>query len=229
MARVADEPAASISAVLFGALAGSGALPFAREAYEKTIAAGGVGAAPSRRAFDAGFAPGARRGRRSTRPRRAARLDRRRHRPTTPRRRADPVVAALVSRATSTSRPRRSAIVVEGLRRTIDWQDPAYAALYLDRLDRLQAAAPLPTGADRRDRAPPCALDDLRGHVRVAALKTRATRFDRVRGEVRAATSRRSRSTSTCIRACRRSARRCPPASAAGSSARARRAAWSSG
>ena len=40
-----------ISAAMFGALAGSGALPFAREAYEATIRAGGKGVEPSLRAF----------------------------------------------------------------------------------------------------------------------------------------------------------------------------------
>src|SRR6478736_4265910 len=56
MAQVADEAGSVISAALFGALAGSGALPFARPAFEETIARGGVGVAASRRAFDAGFA-----------------------------------------------------------------------------------------------------------------------------------------------------------------------------
>src|SRR6476469_4941540 len=56
MAAIADESGSVISAVLFGALAGSGALPFARPAFEETIARGGVGVAASRRAFDAGFA-----------------------------------------------------------------------------------------------------------------------------------------------------------------------------
>src|SRR6187549_1523944 len=56
MAAIADESGSVISAVLFGALAGSGALPFARPAFEETIARGGVGVTASRRAFDAGFA-----------------------------------------------------------------------------------------------------------------------------------------------------------------------------
>src|SRR6478736_2808831 len=56
MAQIADEAGSVISAALFGALAGSGALPFARPAFEETIARGGVGVAASRRAFDAGFA-----------------------------------------------------------------------------------------------------------------------------------------------------------------------------
>ena len=49
---------------------------------------------------------------------------------------------ALVDARDSTFPAEAQAIVVEGLRRTIDWQDPTYASLYLDRLARVQAAAP---------------------------------------------------------------------------------------
>ena len=45
-----------ISAPLFGALAGSGALPFARGAFEAAIRRGGVGVESSLRAFSAAFA-----------------------------------------------------------------------------------------------------------------------------------------------------------------------------
>ena len=44
-----------ISASMFGALAGSGALPFSREAFEATIRAGGKGIEPSIKAFGAAF------------------------------------------------------------------------------------------------------------------------------------------------------------------------------
>ena len=45
-----------ISATMFGALAGAGALPFPREAFERVIGAGDKGVAPSLKAFAAGFA-----------------------------------------------------------------------------------------------------------------------------------------------------------------------------
>jgi len=93
------------------------------------------------------------------------------------------------SNPTGTSVPADAqAIVVEGVRRTIDWQDVAHARLYLDRLDCVRAAAP---------GAPPRLLAETARHlalwmtyedtIRVAALKTRATRFERVHGEVRVA------------------------------------------
>jgi indolepyruvate ferredoxin oxidoreductase beta subunit len=55
MADLAEGTGSAISAVLFGALAGSGALPFARVAYEATIRAAGIGIELSLRAFAAGF------------------------------------------------------------------------------------------------------------------------------------------------------------------------------
>jgi indolepyruvate ferredoxin oxidoreductase beta subunit len=77
-------------------------------------------------------------------------------------------------------------IAIEGLRRTIDWQDTDHARLYLDRVDRVRAAA---------RGAPPRLIAETARHLalwmtyehtgRVAAHKTRATRFERVHGEVR--------------------------------------------
>src|SRR5260370_5586057 len=52
MAAIAEETESVISAVLFGALAASGALPFPRPAYEATIREAGLGVAASLRAFD---------------------------------------------------------------------------------------------------------------------------------------------------------------------------------
>src|SRR6266481_5475336 len=51
MAAIAEETESVISAALFGALAGSGALPFPREAYEAAIRDAGLGVEASLRAF----------------------------------------------------------------------------------------------------------------------------------------------------------------------------------
>src|SRR5262249_4446332 len=51
MAKIAEQTESVISAALFGALAGSGALPFPREAYETTIREAGLGVEASLRAF----------------------------------------------------------------------------------------------------------------------------------------------------------------------------------
>src|SRR6266566_3196022 len=55
MAALADATGSVLSAVLFGALAGSGALPFPRPAFETAIRRGQVGVNSSLAAFAAGF------------------------------------------------------------------------------------------------------------------------------------------------------------------------------
>ena len=55
MAALADATGSLLSAVLFGALAGSGTLPFARTAFEAAIRRGQVGVNSSLAAFAAGF------------------------------------------------------------------------------------------------------------------------------------------------------------------------------
>jgi indolepyruvate ferredoxin oxidoreductase beta subunit len=51
LGRLAQQAGTAISAVLFGAIAASGALPFARSVYEETIRASGKGVEPSLRGF----------------------------------------------------------------------------------------------------------------------------------------------------------------------------------
>jgi indolepyruvate ferredoxin oxidoreductase beta subunit len=55
MAALAREAGCAISAVLFGCIAGSGLLPFPRDAFEATIRAGGRGVEPSLRGFALAF------------------------------------------------------------------------------------------------------------------------------------------------------------------------------
>ena len=55
MTATAQRAGTVISAVLFGAIAASGVLPFAAEAFRQTIRAGGRGADASLRGFDAAF------------------------------------------------------------------------------------------------------------------------------------------------------------------------------
>ncbi|MHA6893486.1 indolepyruvate oxidoreductase subunit beta family protein [Ralstonia pseudosolanacearum] len=180
MAEAAERAGSVVSAVLFGALSGSGVLPFSREQFEATIERGGVGVKPSLKAFDAGYAkakPGQPDGTAAASqptPADAAPAPR------------DPAVAALLERARRFA-PEVSALAIEGVRRLIDYQDPAYAGLYLDRLDALATA---PGGSQ------PDLLSETARHlalwmsyedtIRVADLKTRGSRFERVRGEVRA-------------------------------------------
>ena len=55
MAAIAEATGSVISAVLFGTLAGAGVLPFPRQAFEGAIKRGGVGIKASLAAFTAGF------------------------------------------------------------------------------------------------------------------------------------------------------------------------------
>ena len=80
-------------------------------------------------------------------------------------------------------------LVLEGVRRTLDYQDDAYAGLYLERIERiarLETRRPASgthdlTQAVARSLALWMTFEDT---IRVADLKTRSGRFARVRAEV---------------------------------------------
>ena len=202
MAEAAKAQGSVISAVLFGALAGTGALPFDRAAFEQTIQRGGIGVAASLRAFDAGFraaqAGVGAAGEAATRgthtgqagdavdaPSQSA------HAAVPLPRSADPTVQALIDRAAREAPAPALPTVLEGLRRLVDYQDVAYAANYLDRLATVQSSVP---PAQRATPEAATLASELARHlalwmayedtVRVAELKTRDTRFARVRQEV---------------------------------------------
>ena len=170
MAAIADRSDSVISAVLFGAVAGASALPFPRAAFEATIAAAGIGVAGSLRAFSAGFDAAAR-----------------------------PVPARPVAGPTKRYAPHEALghriddfpeaardMVATGLRRTVDFQDFAYGAEYLDHVARFAAvddASCALTIEAAKQIALAMAYDDV---IRVADAKTRLGRLGRVRTEVRA-------------------------------------------
>lgn len=176
MAEAVERTGSVISAVLFGALSGEGTLPFERQQFEDTIRRGGVGIESSLRAFAEGFerakAPPAA-SRRADRPEIAA----------APATHANPQVARLLARLRDEFDEPVRAVATEGVRRLLDYQDPPYAASYLDRLARIARhgdAALLEAVA--RHLALWMSYEDT---IRVADLKTRSKRFERVRAEVR--------------------------------------------
>jgi len=184
MAQAAEDAGSVISAVLFGALAGSGVLPFDRAMFEATITRGGVGVKPSLKAFAAAFdrAQRAERGEVDTAsapvsevP--AALAPQPRH----------PAVRALVERVQQQFPATLHPLLLEGLRRLIDYQDPAYAGQYLDRMRSVCAMPGLVDDKLMNETARHLALwMSYEDTARVADLKTRGTRFERVRGEARA-------------------------------------------
>jgi len=179
MAATAEQAGSVISAVLFGALCGTGVLPFSRADFEDTIQRGGVGVKPSLKAFAAGFAQAQVDGNAA-----AAKTPTVVPRPSASATRLPPSIAALldrVARLPAATQP----LATEGVRRLVDYQDPSYAALYLDRLESLATLRPPEDllAETARHLALWMSYEDT---IRVADLKTRNTRFDRVRGEVRA-------------------------------------------
>ena len=170
-----------ISASLFGALAGAGVLPFPRAAFEAAIRAGGKGVEGSLRAFAAAHdvaahpagpvAPVP-----ETKP--VARVQ------------GPPRLLAewerLAARVAALPAP-VAEMALPGLKKVVEFQDLAYGADYLDRLAHVMAQ----DGAVRdwtlsREAAKyianAMAYDDI---IRVADLKTRGRRFDRIRKEMR--------------------------------------------
>ncbi len=175
MHGLAERAGSVISASLFGALAGSGALPFSRAAFEDTIRASGVAVEASLRAFAAGFAVI--------------------ETPVATVEKLTPPPAPIFGRETDRAEINRALERISGfpvatrdmlrigLARVVDYQDVAYGHEYLDRMNLLR---PLPDPAlseAARFVAVALAYDDV---IRVADLKTRSSRFDRVRREVAA-------------------------------------------
>jgi indolepyruvate ferredoxin oxidoreductase beta subunit len=175
MAQLSEATNSVISAVLFGALAGSKALPMQRTAFEAAIHRGGVGVKQSLAAFAAGYAAAES----GPAPAQAPAQD-------APKPSA--ALAPLYAEADSYSEPARATIRA-GIARLADYQDAAYAREYLDRLKPVAEAERKHghgAGALLAETARELALGmSYEDTVRVAELKIRPDRFARVREEVR--------------------------------------------
>ena len=161
-----------ISAVMFGALAGSGTLPLSRADCEAAIRGGAKGAEASLKGFAAGFDSAA------GGPASAGGGKIPGERPRVP----------PAERVRQTFPAETRAILGEGAARCEDFQDRGYATLYLDRLepivnlDRAMDGYKLTVETGRFLALWMC-YEDV---IRVADLKTRRNRFERVREEVQA-------------------------------------------
>jgi indolepyruvate ferredoxin oxidoreductase beta subunit len=177
MAALADATGSVLSAVLFGALAGSGALPFPRPAFEAAIRRGQVGVNSSLAAFAAGFE--AAHGGEAAVPA-AASLE-------AGARDASRAVRDLVDAAARDFSGDARAVVIAAITRLDDYQDTGYARHFLARLARFQdIERQHGDGSGRllaetaRQLALGMAYEDT---IRVADLKIRSSRFARVREE----------------------------------------------
>jgi len=185
MARLTREAGTVVSAVMLGAIAASGLLPFARADYEAVVGQGGHGSASLRGfalAFDAVAAQRAQ-----------ARWVEQVLHDESDAAEAAPSAAATPAALLAGFPTALHDIVALGHARVAEYQNAAYGQRYLERLQRVLAAetAGDPAGAQgfgaTREAARWLALwmafDDI---VRVAELKARASRAARVRREVKA-------------------------------------------
>ena len=206
LGKVAEQAGTVLSSVLLGAVAGSGALPIPRERLRAAVERAGIAVEANLRGFEAGCRLFDETNAESSPSGRAAEPGgavpgtagaAAAHPPRTP--------ADMASGETPTSTPDSLAARVNalpepvrefarlGVERTVDYQDTRYGGLYLDRIERLLAraesaeAVPGDAHGVAREVARQLALwmcfEDI---VRVADLKTRRSRIERVRAEVRA-------------------------------------------
>ena len=182
--KLAEASGSLISPALYGALAASGRLPFSRAQFEATISRGGVGVKASLKAFAAGFDAALQ----ALVPEtvHASPVSVALAMPVPP---VGPKLAAIAARIPHEFPFANRAMLTAGMVRAADYQDVAYAASYLDRLRplaaRLRSDSVLATDL----------MDETARHlalwmtyedtVRVADLKTRRSRFERVGSEVR--------------------------------------------
>lgn len=177
-ARIASEQHSVISSVLFGALAGTGALPFPKEQFQEAIRRGGVGVTASLAAFAVGVE--------------AVGHTETRHSPPAPQianPRSGPKLSKVAMRLASEFPAISHDILRAGITRLADYQDERYASEYLDRLAAIR-------DLDAKFGDGQCSLLRETGRslalwmtyedaVRVADLKTRRARFDRIDHETR--------------------------------------------
>jgi indolepyruvate ferredoxin oxidoreductase beta subunit len=226
MDAMAESHHSVISSVMLGAMGGSGVLPFRKAAFEAAIKKGGIAVSTNLAAFEDAWrraeggggqdglgadGEGADLG-----PPAALSLGGALARETVgsaaeplgavPAQARSPKLQPLLDRVRRLAAPVQK-IVLEGVRRAIDYQDPEYAKLYLDRLEPVAGLDGMPgvRGAGDFGSAAPAAADGtgewslteatarslalwmtFEDTIRVADLKTRSTRFTRVRDEIRA-------------------------------------------
>ena len=185
MVKVADAAGGRISAVILGSIAGAGVLPWALEDYHHAIKESGVGVDASLAAFEAGrlavIAASAKPLTAAAWPDSHGTIDS-----------SDYTLAAvsapLRQRIESRFPPQLRELLGMAAARLADYQDDAYADLYLNRIAnilRLDSDRPDPelSAAAARALGLWMSFEDV---MRVAQIKTRRGRAERIRREVKA-------------------------------------------
>tara|TARA_R110000868_G_scaffold1253_13_gene9793 strand:- start:9011 stop:10558 length:1548 start_codon:yes stop_codon:yes gene_type:complete len=183
IAALAEKEGTVLNAIVLGVIAGSGELPIPAENFAAAIRESGIAVDSNLKGFEIGIAymkgelqlPAAA-------PEKNVRA-------------AKPSAETLIADVASTYPGEAQAIVSEGVKRLVDYQNPAYAKLYLDRLagvlaidrdrggERNNWALTVETG---RYLALMMSYEDI---IRVGDLKSRRSRMNRVRTEVMAKNS----------------------------------------
>ena len=180
MAAAAEDTGSVISAVMLGALAGSNMAPFTKDACTTAIREGGVAVERNLGGFEAGF-DGAMK---ASGPVAIEQHDDESALPTATL--PTPLIDAFAA-TTAALDQETTDIVRHGAIRCADYQDIDYARFYLERVADICAAD---EGESRQLTLQAARYLALRmsfeDTIRVADLKTRRSRFDRFRAEVRA-------------------------------------------
>lgn len=185
-AQLAEQHATAINAVLLGAIAGTNVLPISAGLFEAAIQESGIAAEANLRGFalglarsqndviDNGLIPAADIDKKSAGLDVSARHSR--------------AVNALIATMQDNFPQAAHRLIAEGIKRTFDFQDLAYAQTYLHRLALIAQR----DNGQQNDYALTCetarylalwmCYEDV---IRVADLKTRRARFQRVRSEMR--------------------------------------------
>ncbi len=179
--KAAREVGCILNSVILGAMSGSDILPIPAPAFEQGIRDAGKAVEANLAGFAVGRAHG--QGKIIEAPGKAK--AKAKQRPVTVDHEAEALRKRIERAYPGPLRP----LVMEAAGRCLDFQDERYAGLYLDRLDRVHGAETARgeagglevTDETARQLALRMAYEDV---IRVAQLKTRASRFERVRREV---------------------------------------------
>jgi indolepyruvate ferredoxin oxidoreductase beta subunit len=179
---LARQSQTEVNALLLGALAAAEVMPLTAADFEAAIRDGGIAVERNVRGLKAGMelvAAGLALPEKSPRERPWARVKAERAAALGPR---GSEFLSLVARAEAEFPPALHPVLGEALARLVDYQDARYAALFLERVRRVRALDPGTrlTGLFARRLAVWMTYEDA---IRVADLKTRRARFDRIRRE----------------------------------------------
>ncbi len=186
MNAAAEQTGSVISAIILGAIAGAGVLPFAREDYEAAIREAGRAVPQNLAGFATGF----------ERARSAAQQSNDVPSTVAPERDAPapsgPNGQALAARITEQLPHQCQALALHGALRALEYQDRAYAELYLDRLQALMALDREHGGEQYNWRLTQASLAPLalqmcyEDTIRVGQIKTSAKRLSQIRRDLNA-------------------------------------------